>query len=150
MPNTPFCLLQPLLIVPGLGAEERSLERKLLSLRCDPEQYSTLLWLLVTCNRSCVRQELACYSLLQRKPRTGWEVPTAEHISAYRMSCQSHATDRRSRQRPFVVCDPDSERQTSIGVAGCGGRLPHGTGAQLLAWRLASPHTCLGTFMRLT
>ena len=42
-------------------ARDRSLDRKLLSLRCDPEQYSTLLWPPVTCNHSCIRQELACY-----------------------------------------------------------------------------------------
>ena len=47
-------------------AKDRSLDRKLLSLRCDPEQYSTLLWPLVTCNHSCIRQELACYSAEQR------------------------------------------------------------------------------------
>ena len=42
-------------------AKDRSLDRKLLSLRCDPEQYSTLLCPPVTCNHSCIRQELACY-----------------------------------------------------------------------------------------
>ena len=40
---------------------DRSLYRKLLSLRCDPGQYSTLLWPPAMCNRSCIRQELACY-----------------------------------------------------------------------------------------
>ena len=43
-------------------AKDRSLDRKLLSLRRDSEQYSTLLWPLVTCNHSCIRQELACYN----------------------------------------------------------------------------------------
>ena len=33
-------------------AKDRSLGRKLLSLRCDPEQYSTLLWPPVACNHS--------------------------------------------------------------------------------------------------
>ena len=42
-------------------AKDRSLGRKLLSLRCGPEQYSTLLWPPVTCNHSCIAQELACY-----------------------------------------------------------------------------------------
>ena len=39
------------------------MDGKPLSLRCDPEQYSTLLWPPATCNHSCIRQELACYSL---------------------------------------------------------------------------------------
>ena len=43
-------------------AKDRFLDRKRLSLRCDPEQYSTLLWPLVKCNHSCIRQELACYT----------------------------------------------------------------------------------------
>ena len=43
-------------------AKDRSLDRKLLFLRCDPEQYSTLLWPPVTCNHSWIRQELACYT----------------------------------------------------------------------------------------
>ena len=43
-------------------AKDRSMDRKPLSLRCDPEQYSTLLWPPVTCNHSYIRQELACYS----------------------------------------------------------------------------------------
>ena len=43
-------------------AKDRSMDRKLLSLRCDPEQSSTLLWPPVTCNHSCIWQELACYS----------------------------------------------------------------------------------------
>ena len=38
------------------------MDRKLLSLRCDPEKYSTLLWPPAMCNHSCIRQELACYS----------------------------------------------------------------------------------------
>ena len=38
------------------------MDRKPLSLRCDPEQYSTLLWPPAMCNHSCIRQELACYS----------------------------------------------------------------------------------------
>ena len=41
-------------------AKDRSLDRKLLSLRCDPEQYSTLLWPPAMCNHSCIRQELGC------------------------------------------------------------------------------------------
>ena len=44
------------------GAKDRSMDRKPLSLKCDPEQYSTLLWPPAMCNRSCIRQELACYS----------------------------------------------------------------------------------------
>ena len=42
-------------------AKDRSMDRKPLSLRCDPEQYLALLWRAVTCNHSCIRQELACY-----------------------------------------------------------------------------------------
>ena len=42
-------------------AKDRSLDRKLLSLRGDPEKYSTLLCPLVTCNHSWIRQEMACY-----------------------------------------------------------------------------------------
>ena len=44
-------------------AKDRSFNRKLLFLRCDSEQYSTLLWPPVTCNHSCIRQELACYTV---------------------------------------------------------------------------------------
>ena len=43
-------------------AKDRSLDRKLLSLRYDPKQHSTLLWPPVTCNDFCIRQELACYT----------------------------------------------------------------------------------------
>ena len=38
------------------------MDRKPLSLGCDPEQYSTLLWPPAVCNYSCIRQEFACYS----------------------------------------------------------------------------------------
>ena len=44
-------------------AKDRSMDRKPLSLRCDPEQYSTLLWPPAMCNHSCIRQELACYTV---------------------------------------------------------------------------------------
>ena len=36
------------------------MDRKALSLRCYPEQYSTLLWPPAMCNHSCIRQELRC------------------------------------------------------------------------------------------
>ena len=41
------------------------MDRKRLNLRCDPEQYSTLLWPPVVCNHSCIRQELAGYTRSQ-------------------------------------------------------------------------------------
>ena len=43
------------------------MDRKPLSLRCDPEQYSTLLWPPAMRNHSCIRQELACYTLSDGK-----------------------------------------------------------------------------------
>ena len=43
-------------------AKDRSMDRELLSLRCDPEQYSTLLWPPGMCNHSCIRRELAYYT----------------------------------------------------------------------------------------
>ena len=42
------------------------MDRKLLSLRFDPELSSTLLWLPAMCNHSCIRQELACYTSTSR------------------------------------------------------------------------------------
>ena len=44
-------------------AKDRSMDRKPLFLRCDPEQHSTLLWPPAMCNHSYNRQELACYSV---------------------------------------------------------------------------------------
>ena len=44
------------------AAQDRSLDREPLTLRCDPEHYSTLLWPPAMCNHSCIRQELACYT----------------------------------------------------------------------------------------
>ena len=38
------------------------MDRKPLSLRCNPEQYSTLLWPPAMCNHSCIRQDLARYA----------------------------------------------------------------------------------------
>ena len=38
------------------------MDRKLLSLRCDPGHYSTLLWPPAMCNHSGIRQELTCYT----------------------------------------------------------------------------------------
>ena len=38
------------------------MDRKQLSLRCDPEQYSIRLRPLAMCNHSCIGQDLACYS----------------------------------------------------------------------------------------
>ena len=38
------------------------MDRKPPSLRCDPEQHSTLLWPPAVCNHSCIRQELNNYS----------------------------------------------------------------------------------------
>ena len=69
-PSTPLTLatmrLRPRLRLRA-RAKDRSLDRKLLSLKCDPEQYSTLLWPLVTCNHSCIKQEMACYTLGDRR-----------------------------------------------------------------------------------
>ena len=48
-------------------ARDRSLDRNLLVLRCDPEQYSTLLWPLITYDHSCITQELACYTCLMQE-----------------------------------------------------------------------------------
>ena len=42
------------------------MDRKPLSLRCDPEQHSTLLWPSAMYNHSCIRQVLACYRYHER------------------------------------------------------------------------------------
>ena len=76
-PSTPRTLAIMRLLRPRprlrAKAKDRSMDRKLLSLRCDPEQYSTLLWPPAMCNHSCIRQELAYYSYLMQEWPYTWQ-----------------------------------------------------------------------------
>ena len=70
-------------------ARDRPMDRKLLSLRCDPEQCSALLWPLVTCNHSCIRPELACSTAPpQRCPLSHPWVRTTKALQAWLRSAR--------------------------------------------------------------
>ena len=76
------------------------MDRKPLSLRCDPEQYSTLLWPLFICNHYCIRQELACYTLPLGSP-SGPLYRT--YIAAPVLILDANATDLKPRNLFYSV-----------------------------------------------
>ena len=59
------------------------MDRKPLSLRCYPEQYSTSFWPPAMCSHSCIRQELACYRLPLGVPPKKWQVDALYLISSF-------------------------------------------------------------------
>ena len=75
------------------------MDRKPLSLRCDPEQYSTLLWPPAMCNHSCIRQELACY-------RIGISSKASSSASRSGTTLSHSFADSKSRTAAFCAALP--------------------------------------------